>query len=63
MLIIITLCVCMYTFTHCSSSMLGSCTYDYRHDSLNYLLDCEHVLLHKCLIEKNNAKIYSNPAM
>lgn len=42
---------------------LEGCKYGYRHTDPPYMLDCEHVLLHKCMVEKNKAKIFSNSKM
>ena len=39
------------------------CQYEYRHSVPPYMLDCEHVLLHQCMIEKHQANIFTNTAM
>ena len=42
---------------------LYDCQYAYRHNEAPFMLDCEHVLLHKCMIKKHHAKIYANSKM
>eukprot|EP00596_Hydrurales_sp_CCMP1899_P010462 CAMPEP_0119045718 /NCGR_PEP_ID=MMETSP1177-20130426/42157_1 /TAXON_ID=2985 /ORGANISM="Ochromonas sp, Strain CCMP1899" /LENGTH=318 /DNA_ID=CAMNT_0007017991 /DNA_START=344 /DNA_END=1301 /DNA_ORIENTATION=+ len=42
---------------------LAGCFYSYRHEEKPYMLDCEHVLFHKCMIEKHKARIFSNSNM
>jgi hypothetical protein len=41
----------------------NACEYGYRHHKAPYMLDCEHVIFNECLIEKFQAKIYTNPNM
>lgn len=36
------------------------CRYAHRHAEPPYMLDCEHVLLHKCMTARSDAKIFSN---
>ena len=43
--------------------VMKGCKYGYRYDQPPYMLDCEHVLLHKCMTEKNQARIFSNSKM
>ena len=43
--------------------VMKGCKYGYRYDHPPYMLDCEHVLLHKCMTEKNQARIFSNSKM
>jgi hypothetical protein len=40
-------------------AMVG-CQYEYRHREPPHMLDCEHVLLHRCMIDKHGAKVYAN---
>ena len=42
---------------------LQGCDYQYRHDEQPYMLDCEHVLLHQCMIRKHRANIFTNTDM
>ena len=42
---------------------LEGCKYGYRHEQPPFMLDCEHVILHQCMIEKNSARIFSNSRM
>lgn len=42
---------------------LEGCQYSYREKESPFMLDCEHVLFHRCLREKNKARIFSNPFM
>lgn len=42
--------------------MVG-CEYSHRYPNPPYLLDCEHVIFHQCVREKNHADIYTNPKM
>ena len=39
------------------------CKYSYRHIDPPYMLDCEHVIFHECLMKENGAKIFFNPNM
>ena len=39
------------------------CQYEYRHSVPPYMLDCEHVLLHQCMIDKHQANIFTNTDM
>ena len=39
------------------------CEYGYRHKESPYMLDCEHVIFNKCLKERFNATVFTNPAM
>jgi hypothetical protein len=43
--------------------IIKDCAYSYRDAVPPHMLDCEHVLFHKCLKERNGAKIFSNPQM
>jgi hypothetical protein len=45
------------------ASALQDCSYSYRHSSAPHVVDCEHVLFHQCLRERNNARIVSNRNM
>ena len=42
---------------------LQGCQYSYREPYPPHMLDCEHVLFHKCLKSHNHARIFSNPNM
>jgi hypothetical protein len=44
-------------------SALEGCWYGYRHEQPPFMLDCEHVILHKCMIDRNHARIFSNSKM
>lgn len=45
------------------SELFDECDYSFRHEEAPYMLDCEHVLLHKCMKKKTDAKIFSNSHM
>ena len=45
------------------SAAIEDCKYGYRYDEPPFMLDCEHVIFHKCLNEKHKARILSNPYM
>lgn len=42
---------------------LSNCTYSYREAEPPHMLDCEHVLFHKCLRQRTHARIFTNPHM
>jgi hypothetical protein len=45
------------------TELFGGCSYSHRYDVPPFMLDCEHVVLHKCMGDKHRAKIVSNPNM
>lgn len=42
---------------------MKKCHYTYRYRQPPYMLECEHVLFHKCIAESASGRIFSNPAM
>jgi hypothetical protein len=50
-------------YTYRRTSALEGCSYSYRHAAAPHVVDCEHVLFHQCLREKNNARVVSNRNM
>lgn len=42
---------------------LQGCNYHFRHEEPPHMLDCEHVLFHKCIKQRNNGTIVINQNM
>jgi hypothetical protein len=47
----------------CRYDSIVGCEYSHRHHEPPHMLDCEHVLFHECMIQKNKARIFSNSNM
>ena len=45
------------------SAAMEGCDYGFRYDSPPFMLDCEHVIFHKCMSDRHRARVLSNPHM
>lgn len=45
------------------TAAMKDCTYDYRHPEPPRMLDCEHVLFHRCMKRDSDVRIFVNPNM
>ena len=45
------------------TAAMDGCEYEYREPRPPHMLDCEHVLLHQCMIDKHQANIFTNADM
>eukprot|EP01039_Chlorochromonas_danica_P010583 gene10583-11727_t len=43
--------------------VMADCSYQYRYPEPPNMLDCEHVLFHRCMKEQHQARIFTNPHM
>ena len=45
------------------SAAMEGCQYGFRYESPPFMLDCEHVIFHKCMSDRHKARVLSNPQM
>ena len=54
---------CVISLAIYRTGALDGCEYEYRERRPPHMLDCEHVLLHQCMIDKHHANIFTNADM